>query len=70
MSTHYSVVIQWSDEDQTYIISLPEWGDLVYTHGDTYEDALKSGQELLQGLIDARQRHGEPLPEPRVYTSA
>jgi predicted RNase H-like HicB family nuclease len=49
---------------------LPEWGDLVHTHGDTYEDALKNGQELLQGLIDARQRHGEPLPEPRVYASA
>jgi hypothetical protein len=23
---HYSVVIEWSDEDQVYIASLPEWG--------------------------------------------
>ena len=28
----YSMVIEWSDEDQAYIVSLPEWGDLVHTH--------------------------------------
>jgi antitoxin HicB len=70
MSTHYSIIIQWSDEDQTYIVSLPEWGDLVHTHGNTYEEALKNGQELLQGLIEARCQHGEALPAPRVYVSA
>jgi predicted RNase H-like HicB family nuclease len=70
MNTHYSIVIQWSDEDQTYIVSLPEWGDLVHTHGDTYQDALVNGQELLEGLIEARQQRGEPLPEPQIYASA
>ncbi|MGH2504015.1 MAG: type II toxin-antitoxin system HicB family antitoxin, partial [Ktedonobacterales bacterium] len=36
MSLHYSIVIQWSNEDEVYVVSLPEWGDLVHTHGDTY----------------------------------
>lgn len=70
MNMHYSIIIQWSDEDQTYIVSLPEWGALVYTHGDTYQDALVNGQELLEGLIEARRQSGEPLPEPQVYASA
>ena len=35
----YSMVIEWSDDDQVYIASLPEWGDLVHTHGTTYDVA-------------------------------
>ena len=70
MNVRYSMTIQWSDEDQTYIVSLPEWGDLLHTHGDTYEEAVKNGQELLEGLIEARLQHGESLPQPHVYATA
>ena len=63
----YSIVIQWSDEDQIYVVSLPEWGDLVHTHGDTYEEALERGKELLEALVATRRLAGQPLPEPRVY---
>ena len=70
MNVRYSMTIQWSDEDQTYIVSLPEWGDLLHTHGDTYEEAVKNGQELLEGLIEARRQHGEPLPQPQMYATA
>lgn len=69
MNVRYSMTIQWSDEDQTYIVSFPEWGNLLHTHGNTYEDAVKNGQELLEGLIESRRQHGEPLPAPRVYVS-
>ena len=67
---HYSMVIEWSDEDDAYIVSLPEWGDLVHTHGETYAEAVAMGEELLEGLIASRQRHGEPLPPPRVFAHA
>jgi antitoxin HicB len=50
---HYSMVIQWSDEDQIYVVSLPEWGKYAQTHGSTYEDAVRNGQEVLQMLIDS-----------------
>ena len=36
----YSILIQWSDPDKSYIASLPEWGEYASTHGDTYEEAL------------------------------
>ena len=32
----YTVVIQWSDEDRCYVVSLPEWGPYCKAHGDTY----------------------------------
>ncbi len=64
---HYTIVIQWSDGDQVYVVSLPEWGDLVHAHGDTYEEALQRGRELLELLIQSRHDRNEALPEPRVF---
>ena len=63
----YSMVIEWSDEDQVFVVSLPEWGDLVHTHGTTYEEALQRGKELIEGLVVVRQERGEPLPRPRMF---
>ena len=63
----YSMVIEWSEEDQVFIVSLPEWGDLVHTHGETYEDAVEKGKELIDGLVEARKQRGEPLPKPHVF---
>lgn len=70
MSVRYSMTVQWSEEDQVYIVSFPEWGDLLHTHGDTYEEAVKNGQELLEGLIESRRQHGEPLPQPQLFVTA
>ena len=65
---HYSVVIEWSDEDQVYIASLPEWGPLVHAHGASYDEALQRGKELIEGLVTARQYSGESLPlSPWLY---
>jgi antitoxin HicB len=66
----YSMVIEWSDEDNTYIVSLPEWGDLVHTHGGTYAEAVARGEELLEGLIASRLQHGESLPTPHIFAHA
>lgn len=62
----YTINIQWSDEDQCYVVSLPEWG-FCHTHGDTYEEAVKNAQEVLELLIESAIEEGEPLPEPKIY---
>jgi predicted RNase H-like HicB family nuclease len=64
MKSQYSILIQWSDEDQKYIVSLPEFGPYAHTHGDTYEEALKNGQEVLDLLIEDYQERGQQLPSP------
>ena len=70
----YSMIIQWSDEDQAYIVSLPEWeatGDyFVRTHGNTYAEAVQNGQDLLTELIAQAQEEGRPLPKPQVFAVA
>jgi predicted RNase H-like HicB family nuclease len=70
MNLHYSVLIQWSDEDQVYVVSLPEFGPYAHTHGDTYEEALKNAQEVLELLVETYQEEGKPLPQPATLQCA
>jgi antitoxin HicB len=67
MTCRYTMLIQWSDEDRAYITTLPEFGGCM-THGETYEDAARMGQEALESLIEAYQADGRPLPEPQLFT--
>jgi predicted RNase H-like HicB family nuclease len=69
MKIQYSMVIQWSDEDQVYIVSLPEFGEYSKTHGKSYRSAVKNGQEFLELLIETYQEEGRPLPQPNTYCS-
>jgi predicted RNase H-like HicB family nuclease len=62
----YSITIQWNDEDEAYIVTLPEFPG-CHTHGDTYEEALQNGKEVLELVIENRQALGRPLPEPNRY---
>ncbi|MGB7415089.1 MAG: type II toxin-antitoxin system HicB family antitoxin [Thermosynechococcaceae cyanobacterium] len=66
----YSILIQWSDSDQAYIASLPEWGDFASTHGDTYEEALENAREVLEDLIHAYEQTERPLPLPKILQAA
>jgi antitoxin HicB len=69
LAPRYSMVIAWSEEDQIYVVSLPEWGNLVHTHGATYAEAVARGEELLEGLMASRQARGEQLPAPRPFAA-
>ncbi len=63
----YSMVIQWSSEDESFLVSLPEWEGRVFnpvTHGGTYGEAAERGFEVLEGLVASAVAHAEPLPEP------
>ncbi|MEG4498707.1 type II toxin-antitoxin system HicB family antitoxin [Microcoleus sp. F10-C6] len=68
MNSRYSLIIQWSQEDRLFVVSLPEFTDVKQpcTHGHTYEEAAKHGQELLETLIELYQEDGKPLPEPHT----
>ena len=67
MDYRYTIVIQWSDEDKCFVVSLPEWGEFCHTHGDTYEEALKNVQEVIELLIETYQEEGKPLPTPKTF---
>ncbi len=66
----YSILIQWSETDQAYIASLPEWGEYARTHGDTYEEALNNAREVLEDLVYGYKQISKPLPEPQILQAA
>ncbi|MEO1400828.1 MAG: type II toxin-antitoxin system HicB family antitoxin [Cyanobacteria bacterium J06635_1] len=63
MSTlRYQMVIVWSDEDDCYLVHLPDFPEQTYrTHGDSYAEAAKNGEEVLQLLLE---EDGLTLPKP------
>lgn len=74
MKLHYTITIYWSDEDQCYLVHLPEFPtQQFHTHGDSYEEALKNAQEVLEMLVFEYQEDGKPLPRidvSRVHMAA
>jgi len=58
---HYSMINEWSDEDDAYIVTGPELPGCV-THGATYEEAARQGQDAIDSWLDAQQASGRPCP--------
>ncbi len=70
-TSHYSMLIEWSEEDQLYLVTLPDWEGRVFqpvTHGRTHVEAAEMGREVLALLILGARQDGHPLPEPRLFT--
>ena len=58
----YQMTIIWSDENACYLVHFPDFPEQKYrTHGETYEQAAKNGQEVLELLL---KKDNLPLPEP------
>jgi predicted RNase H-like HicB family nuclease len=67
------MVIEWSDENEAYLVILPEWADRVMmpvTHGDSYDEAVKNAQEVLTLLVKSAVAEGEHSPEPKMYAES
>lgn len=70
MNHRYSMIIQWSEEDNCYVVFLPDFADMVNqpcTDGQSCAEAAIQGQEVLELLIDYFQDKGITLPNPRLY---
>ena len=64
---NYSMHISWSDEDQVFVVHLPEFD--CYTHGETYLEAVKMGEEVLEMLVEDMAANHETLPIPKRFNS-
>jgi predicted RNase H-like HicB family nuclease len=63
---HYSMIIIWSEEDNSYLVHLPDFPfQQFHTHGDTYEEAAKHGQEVIDSYLEIYREQRKPLPQPK-----
>jgi antitoxin HicB len=70
---HYSLLIQWSEADQLYLVTIPEFTELVMqpcTSGKTYLEALENAQDCIESCLDYWDEIGTMLPAPAVLQAA
>ncbi|MGB8689415.1 MAG: type II toxin-antitoxin system HicB family antitoxin [Microcoleus sp.] len=71
--SRYSMIVQWSDEDRLFLVTIPEFGDRVImpcTHGQTRSEAIHNGEEVIEMYLEAWEAEGESIPEPRTLQMA
>jgi len=64
--SRYSMIVQWSDEDGLFLVTIPEFSDRVVmpcTHGKTREEAIHNGEEVIEMYLEAWEAEGESIPE-------
>lgn len=65
----YSMRIRWSEEDQLYVVEVPELPGCK-THGNTYEEAVRRAQDAMDAWIYGHRMAGYPIPKPYFYNAA
>lgn len=59
----YAILIQWSEEDNCFVVFLPEFTDILQpcTYGDTYLEAVQNAQEVIELLVESALEKGEAV---------
>ena len=63
----YSMFMSWSEEDQAYIVSVPELPGCM-ADGKTPAEAVENAQVIIQEWIEAALEDGEAIPEPHLFS--
>lgn len=60
----YEVIIYWSEEDQAFIVEVPELAGCA-ADGPTYQKALTNVEAIIKEWIETAQELGRPIPKPK-----
>ena len=63
-SNNYEIIIWWSQEDNSFIIDVPELPGCM-AHGKTRSEALKHAEEAIELWIKTAKADGLKIPEPK-----
>ena len=69
MNAHDSMLIQWYESDQAFLVTFPELSGPYHphAHGETYEEAARNGREVLELLLEYYRDENRPLAEPNLF---
>jgi predicted RNase H-like HicB family nuclease len=60
----YAMVIEWSDENNAFLVTVPDLPGLV-TDGPTRAEAAEMGEDAIGSVISGLRETGQPVPAPR-----
>jgi len=64
MHSKYEIIIYWSEQDNAYLVEVPELPGCM-ADGKTYREALSNAEQIIKEWIDTAKELGRPIPEPR-----
>ena len=64
MSAKYELVVYWSDEDQSFVVEVPELPGCM-ADGETYQQAVSNAERVIAEWVEAAQELGRQVPAPR-----
>ena len=64
MLIKYELVIYWSEEDQSFVVEVPELPGCV-ADGESYAQAVANAQVVIEEWIETARQLNRPIPEPR-----
>ena len=64
MPLKYELIIYWSEEDQAFIVEVPELPGCA-ADGETYQAAVANAEVVIQEWIETAQALGRPIPTPK-----
>ena len=62
-SNHYPMMIEWSDEDQTFVVTVPDLPGCM-AHGDTPQAAAREAQAAMALWLEVAAEMGQDIPVP------
>jgi predicted RNase H-like HicB family nuclease len=64
MDLKYEMIIYWSNEDQAYIVEVPELPGCM-ADGPTYQKAVSNAEKIINEWIETAKELGKPIPQPK-----
>ncbi|MEM9275592.1 MAG: type II toxin-antitoxin system HicB family antitoxin [Cyanobacteria bacterium P01_F01_bin.143] len=64
MSVKYELIIYWSESDSAFIVEVPELPGCM-ADGQTYIEAVKNVEIVIQEWIETAQELGRAIPKPK-----
>lgn len=64
MEIKYELIVYWSDEDSAFVVDVPELPGCM-ADGQTYEEAVKNAQVVIEEWIETARELGRDVPVPK-----
>ena len=64
MKFYYEMIIYWSQEDQSFLVEVPELFGCM-ADGTNYQEAVQNAEVIIQEWIETAQALGRDIPEPK-----
>ncbi|MFM7714495.1 MAG: type II toxin-antitoxin system HicB family antitoxin [Microcystis sp.] len=64
MKIRYQLIIYWSEEDQAFIVEVPELAGCM-ADGETDQEAVQNAELVIQEWIETAKQLERIIPEPK-----